>query len=54
MEVLADKTELPADRSILRRVALGELVERYRDTVSINKRGYKIEWVVLSVVLMEA
>jgi hypothetical protein len=36
MEVRADRAELPSDPKALQRVTLGELVERYRDTVSVK------------------
>jgi integrase len=34
----ADRSELPLDPKTLQRVTLGELVERYRDTVTVEKR----------------
>jgi len=48
MEVRADQHDLPADPKALQRVTLAELVVRYRDTVSIYKRGYEVERIVLS------
>jgi integrase len=51
MEVLADRSDLPADPSALRGVTLGQLVERYRDTVSPRKRTYKAERLVLNAFL---
>jgi integrase len=51
MEVRADRCELPSDPRALQEVTLGQLVERYRDTVSVKKRGYAAERVVLSAFL---
>jgi integrase len=51
MEVQADRHDLPADPKVLQRITLGELVERYRDTVSIKKRGYERERVSLTAFL---
>jgi len=51
MEVQADRSELPTDRKALQRFTLGELVERYRDTVSVKKRGYVVEKIVLTAFL---
>jgi hypothetical protein len=48
IEVQADRCELPGDPKVLHRVTLGELVERYRDTISVNKRGYDVERIVLT------
>ncbi len=50
-EVQADRSELPSSTKILHRLTLGQLVERYRDTVSIKKRGYEVERIVLSAFL---
>jgi len=47
MEVQADRNELPADRKALT-VTLGELVARYRDTVSIRKKTATAERLVLA------
>ena len=49
MEVQADRRDLPPDRKALERVTLGELVERYRTTVSIKKRSYEKERYFLKV-----
>lgn len=49
MEVQADRRDLPPDRRELERVMLGELVERYRTTVSIKKRSYDKERYFLKV-----
>jgi integrase len=43
MEVRADRAELPADPKALHGLKLGDLVERYRDNVSIHKRSYEKE-----------
>jgi integrase len=51
MEVQADRGDLPADPKALQKVILGELVARYRDTVSIRKRGYDVERIVLDAFL---
>jgi len=50
-EVQADRSELPSNTKILQRLTLGQLVERYRDTVSIKKRGYEVERIVLTAFL---
>jgi hypothetical protein len=51
MEVKADRNELPADPAALRGITLGDLVRRYRDTVSVEKRGNAIEQYVLNAFL---
>jgi hypothetical protein len=51
VELQADRGELPSDPKVLRRITLGELVERYRDTVSVKKRGYDVERIVLTAFL---
>ena len=51
MEVRTDKNELPSDTKILRRTTLAEVVRRYRDTISIRKRGYEVERIVLTAFL---
>jgi integrase len=51
MEVQADRRELPRDPKALQRLTLGQLVERYRDTVSVRKRGYDVERIVLNAFL---
>jgi integrase len=51
MEVQADRRDLPRDPRALQRVTLGQLVERYRDTVSVRKRGYEVERIVLNAFL---
>jgi integrase len=51
MEVQADRQDLPGDPKALQSVTLGELVARYRDTVSTRKRGYEVERIVLNAFL---
>ncbi|MEZ0283029.1 hypothetical protein [Methyloceanibacter sp.] len=51
MEVQADRHDLPNDPKALQRVTLGQLVERYRDTVSVKKRGHGVERIVLNAFL---
>jgi len=51
LELQADQLKLPKDPRALERWTLGELVERYRDEVSIHKRGFEIEKLVLNAFL---
>jgi len=51
MEVQADRGDLPASPTPLREITLGQLVERYRDTVSPRKRSHTGECVVLNAFL---
>ena len=51
MEVRADRSDLPCNPKVLHRITLGQLVERYRDTVSVKKRGYEVERIVLTAFL---
>jgi integrase len=51
MEARADRGDLPAHPEALRAVTLGQLVERYRDTVSPRKRTYQTERLVLNAFL---
>jgi integrase len=51
MEKLADRGELPADPAALKGITLGQLVERYRDTVSPRKRTHTTECLVLNAFL---
>jgi integrase len=51
MEVQADRRDLPSDPKSLQRLTLGQLVERYRDSVSVRKRGYEVERIVLNAFL---
>lgn len=47
----ADRGDLPKDPKILRQLSLGDLVRRYRDTVSIHKAGYENECIVFNALL---
>ena len=51
MEVQADRHDLPSDHRALQRATLGELVTRYRDTVTVRKRSAETEQIVLSAFL---
>src|SRR5262249_28596334 len=51
MEVEADRRGLPPDPKTLQQTTLGELVERYRDTVSVRKRTARAEQLVLNAFL---
>jgi integrase len=51
LEVQADRADLPTDRRVLQRVTLGELVQRYRNTVSVKKRSHDKERFFLQVFL---
>lgn len=51
MELEADRSGLPVDTKILKRITLFELVKRYRDTISVRKRGGDIERIVLTAFL---
>jgi integrase len=50
-EVQADRAELPTDPKALRRITLGELVRRYRDSVSPRKKTGPTERIVLNAFL---
>jgi len=52
MEVKADKGALLADPKILKQTTLGEILGRYRDTVSPKKRSHETERFVLSAFLL--
>ena len=52
MEQLADRRDLPADPKALQNTTLGELVARYRDTVSPRKRTAHAERIVLNAFLL--
>lgn len=47
----ADRHELPSDPKALQRVKLGDLVRRYRDTVSPRKKTAATETIVLNAFL---
>jgi integrase len=51
MDVEADRRDLPTDPKALRQVSLGELVTRYRDTISSTKRSHDREWFMLGTLL---
>ena len=51
MEVRADRAELPTDPKALQRITLADLVVRYRDTVSVKKRGHDNERISLTAFL---
>jgi integrase len=51
MELRADRRDLPTDPKVLQRITLGELVVRYRDTVSVKKKGYHQERISLTAFL---
>lgn len=50
-EVQADRAELPTDPRALRRITLGDLVRRYRDTVSPKKKAHENERISLNAFL---
>jgi len=52
LEVQVDRRDLPADPKVLQSTTLGELVARYRDTVSPRKRTAKAERIVLGAFLL--
>jgi hypothetical protein len=43
MEVKADRRDLPEDTKVLQTITLGDLVRRYRDEVTILKKGRETE-----------
>jgi integrase len=51
IEVQADRRDLPDNPRALQQVTLGELVARYRDTVSVKKLGSSVEKIVLGAFL---
>ncbi|MEQ1933617.1 MAG: site-specific integrase [Fimbriimonadaceae bacterium] len=51
-EIQADRHDLPSDRRALAQITLGQLVARYRDTVSIDKRGHAVERIRLNTFLL--
>ena len=51
MEVRADRRDLPVNKKILERVTLGDLLERYRDTISNKKRSGNREFFMLNTML---
>jgi hypothetical protein len=53
-EIQVDRKELPYDPKQLERFTLGELVIKYRDTVTPHKRSAKVETIVLNTFLRHA
>jgi len=51
MELKADRHDLPADDKALEGMSLRQLVERYRDTVTIRKKRRETETIVLNAFL---
>src|SRR5689334_2558369 len=51
LERQADRGDLPKDARALRQLSLGDLVRRYRDTVSVHKEGYANECIVFGAFL---
>jgi integrase len=51
MEVQADRGDLPSNLHVLQQVTLGDLITRYRDTITIRKRGHRDERIVLNTLL---
>jgi integrase len=54
MEIRADRKDLPENPDALKRVTLGQLVERYRDSVTVKKRSFDREVFVLNAFLAHA
>jgi hypothetical protein len=48
MELRADRRDLPPDPKVLEQTTLGQLVERYRDTISPRKKTSATEQIVLN------
>jgi integrase len=48
IELQADRNELPPDPKALQRITLADLVRRYRDTISVKKRGHDRELYILT------
>lgn len=53
LEVHADRSDLPADYSALKRITLGDLIGRYRKEATIRKRGAAVEDSVLARMLLD-
>src|SRR3979411_265067 len=51
MEVKADRRDLPEDTKVLQTITLGDLVRRYRDEVTVLKKGRETETEVLNAFL---
>ncbi len=52
-EAEADRMGLPVDPKILRQTTLRALIERYRDSVVVTKRGKDIETIILNAILRQ-
>ena len=50
-EVQADRAELPTDPKVLRKITLGGLIRRYRDSVSVRKLAHENERISLNAFL---
>lgn len=51
MEAEADRNGLPVDPKQLQRLTVADLIRRYRDTVTVRKRGKEYETIRLNVLL---
>src|SRR5258705_586735 len=51
MEVKADRRDLPEDTKVLQTITLGDLVTRYRDEVTVLKKGCETETEFLNAFL---
>jgi integrase len=51
MEAEADRKGLPVDPKQLRQLTVADLITRYRDTVSVRKRGKEFETIRLNMML---
>ena len=51
MEVKADRRDLPEDTKVLQTITLGDLVRRYRDEVTVLKKGRETETEFLNAFL---
>lgn len=53
METKADRGELPAPSKELEALKVRDVLERYRDEVTVKKRGAKYEWYVINSLMKE-
>lgn len=53
MEAKADRQGLPPDPKVLRKITVGQLIQRYRDTVVSRKRACAVETVILNALLRQ-
>jgi len=53
MEVAADRHDLPVDPRVLIRTTVGDLITRYRDTITPSKRGRDNETIILNALLRQ-